>query len=170
MSFGSLGGIPTGRAKKEKKKNLSNTVLNIGLLTPREEGKNGPSRGHLNSTPFYNSVYIAVVRINTRRFPMSRPLWPSTRILKKKKRKCKLEDFDKGSFKVLLARSEAEDPLYLLLIPSAWAERSQGKEAKTSPEVMRPGLKVIGPERMSLYSCLGSTSICPFPHGLTIRK
>ena len=81
---------------------------------------------------------------------MSRPLWPSTRILKKKKRKCKLEDCDKGSFKVLLARSEAEDPLYLLLMPSARAERSHGKEAQTSPEVTRPGRKVTGPERMSL--------------------
>ena len=68
---------------------------------------------------------------------MSRPLWPSTRIPKKKKkkrereRKYKLEDFDKCSFKVLLARSETEDPLDLLLTPSTLAETSQGKEVQT---------------------------------------
>ena len=68
----------------KKKKNLSNTVLNIGLLTPWKEGKHGPSWGHLNSTLFYNSVYIANARVNIRRFLMSRPLWPSTRILKRR--------------------------------------------------------------------------------------
>ena len=64
---------------------------------------------------------------------MSRPLWPSTRIPKKKKkeRKYKLEDFDKCSFKVLLARSETEDPLDLLLTPSTLAETSQGQEVQT---------------------------------------
>ena len=34
-----------------------------------------------------------------------------------KKKKYKLEDCDKCSFKVLLARSETEDPLDLLLAP-----------------------------------------------------
>ena len=40
----------------------------------------------------------------------------------KKERKYKLEEFDKCSFKVLLARSEAEDPLDLLLTSLAQAE------------------------------------------------
>ena len=62
--------------KKEKKK-LSNTVLDTGLLTPGEEGENGPSRGHLDSTPFYSSVYTANERVNRSRFSMSRPLWSS---------------------------------------------------------------------------------------------
>ena len=39
-----------------------------------------------------------------------------------KKRKYKLEEFDKCPFKVLLARSEAEDPLDLLLTSLAQAE------------------------------------------------
>ena len=83
-----------------------------------------------------------------------------------KKRKCKLEDFDKGSFKVLLARSEPEDPLDLLLTPSALAERSQGKEVQTSQEVTRPGLKVTGPERMSLTVALAPPPYVPSPMGL----
>ena len=71
--------------KKEKKK-VSNTVLDTGLLTPGEEGKNDPSRGHLDSTPFYSSVYTANERVNRSRFSMSRPLWPFNQDSKKKKR------------------------------------------------------------------------------------
>ena len=61
MSFCPLGEIPSGRAKKEK--NLSNTVLDTGLLTPWEEGENDPSQDHLGSTPFYSLVYTVNARV-----------------------------------------------------------------------------------------------------------
>ena len=61
----------------------------------------------------------------------------------KKERKYKLEEFDKCSCKFLLARSEAEDPLDLLLTPSAWAERTWGKEVQTRPEVTEPERKPL---------------------------
>ena len=60
-----------------------------------------------------------------------------------KRRKCKLEDPNKCSCKFLLARSEAEDPLDLLLTPSAWAERTWGKEVQTRPEVTEPERKPL---------------------------
>lgn len=118
-----------------KRKKLIKYCTQYWPITPWEERENGTIQGHLDSTPFCSSVCIANMRINTRRFPMSRPLWPSTRILR---RKCKLEDPDKCSYKVLLARSEGEDPLDLLLTPSTWAERTWGKEVQTSPEVTEP--------------------------------
>ena len=81
---------------------------------------------------------------------MSRRLWPSTRIPKKKKGKYKLEDFGKCSSKILLARSETEDPLDLLLTSSSSAERSRGKEGQTCQEVTSPDPEVrrLGPEVM----------------------
>ena len=69
-----------------KEENVSNIILDTGLLTPGEEGKNDPSRGHLDSTPFYSSVYTANERVNRSRFSMSRPLWPFNQDSKKKKR------------------------------------------------------------------------------------
>lgn len=50
-----------------------------------------------------------------------------------KKGKHKLEDFDKCSSKILLARSETEDPLDLLLTPSTLTDRSRGKKVQTYP-------------------------------------
>ena len=47
----------------KKKKNLSNTVLDTGLLTPWEEGENDPSQDHLGSTPFYSLVYTVNARV-----------------------------------------------------------------------------------------------------------
>ena len=77
---------------------------------------------------------------------------------KKKKKKYKLEDFDKCSFKVLLARSETEDPLDLLLTPSTLAETSQGKEVQTQPEVM-------GSEGKSLTITSAPPPYVPSPWG-----
>ena len=113
----------------KKKKNLSNTVLDTGLLTPGEEGENGPSRDHLDTTRFslyrkregkykevpYVQAFMALYQDSG------------------KKGKHKLEDFDKCSSKILLARSETEDPLDLLLTPSTLTERSRGKKVQTYP-------------------------------------
>ena len=79
---------------------------------------------------------------------MSRPLWPSTRI-PKTKGKYKLEDLGKCSSKILLARSETDDPLDLLLTSSSSAERSRGKEGQTCPEVTSPDPKSGGQAQKS---------------------
>ena len=73
-----------GLKKKRKKKKHQILYSILAYLLPEKRGKMAPVRGHLNSTPFYSSVYIANAKVNTRRFPMSRPVWPSTRILKKR--------------------------------------------------------------------------------------
>ena len=69
-----------------------------------------------------------------------------------KKGKHKLEDFDKCSSKILLARSETEDPLDLLLTSSAEAEKSWGMEGKTHLGVTSSDLEVrrLGPGVTSL--------------------
>ena len=105
----------------KKKKNLSNTVLDTGLLTPWEEGENDPSQDHLGSTPFYSSVYTVNARVKEVPYVQAfMALYQDSQ----KRRQCKLRDRNKGFFKVLLARSEAKDPLALLLTPSAWTERT----------------------------------------------
>ena len=54
-----------------------------------------------------------------------------------KEGKYKLEDFDKCSSKILLAKSETEDPLDSLLTSPASAERPRGSEVRRlGPEVM----------------------------------
>ena len=83
----------------------------------------------MDSIPFYSSVYTANAKVNTRG-SLCLGLYALYQD-SEKKRKYKLEDFDKCSFKVLLARSETEDLLDLLLTPSAPAERSWGKEVQT---------------------------------------
>ena len=88
-----------------KRKNLSNIVLSTGLPTPWEVWKNGPGQSHLNLPAFCSSVYTANMRVNTRRFPMPRPLWPSTRILSKGEKVS-----SETPIKVLLAWSKVEDP------------------------------------------------------------
>lgn len=71
-----------------------------------------------------------------------------------KRRQCKLRDPDKGFFKVLLARSKAEDPLVLLLTPSAWTERT-GEGEFRQPWTSR--------DLRESHSHLSSASIHPFP-------
>ena len=61
-----------------------------------------------------------------------------------KEGKYKLEDFDKCSSKILLAKSETEDPLDRLLTSAASAERPRGREGQTCPEVRRLGPEVTG--------------------------
>ena len=59
-----------------------------------------------------------------------------------KKGKYKFEDFDKCSSKILLARSETEDPLDLLLTSPASAERPREREGQTHPKVTSQGPEV----------------------------
>ena len=66
--------------KKKRKKKHQILYSILAYLLPEKRGKMAPVRGHLNSTPFYSSVYTTNVRVNSRRFPMSRPFGPSTRI------------------------------------------------------------------------------------------
>ena len=106
---------------KNKKIKKLIKYLNTSLLTPWKEGKNGPSWGQLDSTPSYSSVNTENTRVNNKEVPYVQAfiaLYQDS----KKERKYKLEEFDKCSFKVLLARSEAEDPLDLLLTSLAQAE------------------------------------------------
>ena len=98
----------------------------------------------------------------------------------RKKGKYKLEDFDKCSSKILLARSETEDPLDLPLTSSASAEKSRGKEGKThlevtslDPKVRRLGLgimssdpEVTGSEGKSLTIASAPPPCAPSPMGL----
>ena len=56
--------------------------------------------------------------------------------------------------------------LVLLLIPSAWAERSRGKEVQTSLEATRLGLEVMGPEGKLLTVTSALPSYVPSPMGL----
>ena len=91
----------------------------------------------------------------------------------RKKGKYKLEGFDKRSSKILLAKSEREDPLDLLLTSSASAEKSRGKEGKTylevtssDPEVTRLGLEVMGSEGKSLTIASAPPPYAPSPMGL----
>ena len=74
----------------------------------------------------------------------------------RKKGKYKLEGFDKCSSKILLARSETEEPLDLLLTTSSSAEKSWGKTGKThlgvtssDPEARRRGLGVTNLDQKS---------------------
>ena len=67
--FGPTEKDTNGMASKEE--NVSNIILDTGLLTSWEEGGNGPHQGDLDSTPFCSSVYTANLRVDKRRFPMS---------------------------------------------------------------------------------------------------
>ena len=114
-----------------KRKNSSNIVLGTGLPTPWEVGKNGPGQSHLNLPAFCSSVYTANMRVNTRRFPMPRPLWPSTRILSKGEKVSSETPIN------ALSKSSWHGPRWktphdLLLTPSVLTEYS-GKGSSGSP-------------------------------------
>ena len=82
-----------------------------------------------------------------------------------KKGKYKLEDFDKCSSKILLARSET-DPFDLLLTSPASAQRPRGREGQTHREVTSRGPEVMGSEGESLPVASAPPPYVPSPMGL----